>query len=127
MFVTRIHFHLKRYVRNKHSLSFKTLVMFVMRILFHLKRSYYSQRAISFIQNVRNVRDTRIILHSAPRTNYYVLLFIYIQRSSFMYLEDKYKRNRNVINSCYYGKMSNVTKQILLSNLSLFENETIFS
>ena len=48
-----------------------------------------------------------IILHPAPRNNYYVL-FIF-KSSSFMYLKDKYKKNRNIINSCYYGEMPNVT------------------
>ena len=46
-----------------------------------------------------------------------------------MYLQDKYKKNRNVINSCYYGEMPNVIiiKRILsLSNPELFESETIF-
>ena len=38
------------------------------------------------------------------------------------------KKNRNVINSYYYAEMPNVTKKILsLSNLSLFESETILS
>ena len=115
MFVTRIIFHLKRYVCEKHSLLFKTLVMFATRILFYVKDSYCSRCAISFIQNVCNVSDTHfhIILHSAPRNNHYVLL-IYLQQISFMYLEDKYEKNRNVINSCYYREMLNVTKKILI-------------
>ena len=38
------------------------------------------------------------------------------------------KKNRNVINSYYYTEMPNVMKKILsLSNLSLFESETILS
>ena len=58
----------------------KTYVMFVTRIFFHLKRLHCSRGAISFIQNVRNVLATHIdiILHSAPRSNY--VLFIYLQR-----------------------------------------------
>ena len=56
LFVTRILFHLKRYVRDKDSLSFKTLVKFATRILFQLK--HCSRRAISFIQNIRNVCGT---------------------------------------------------------------------
>ena len=58
MFLMRILFHLKRYVHNKYSLSFKTLVMFAALILFYLKRLYCSQIVISFIQNVYNVCDT---------------------------------------------------------------------
>ena len=57
-----------------------------------------------------------IILHSvvsASHNNYYVLL-IYLQRSSFMYLSDKYEKNRNKINSCYYREMPNVTKKNLI-------------
>ena len=33
----------------------------------------------------------QIISYSAPRNNYY-LLFIYLQRNSFMYLSDKYEK-----------------------------------
>ena len=115
MFVMRIIFHLKRYVREKHSLSFKILVMFPTRILFYLKHSYCSRRAISFIQSVRNVSDRHlhIILHSAPRNNHYAL-FIYLQQISFVYLQVKYGKNRNVINSCYYREMLNVTKKNLI-------------
>ena len=40
MFVTHVLFHLKCYVRDKHSLSLKTLVKFVTHIFFQLKHCY---------------------------------------------------------------------------------------
>ena len=56
MFVTRILFHLKLYVWDKHSLSFKTLVKVAMHILFQLR--YCLLCANSFIQDVCNVCGT---------------------------------------------------------------------
>ena len=98
--MTHILFHSKHYVCVKPSLSFKTLVMFAMHI--------------------------HIILHPAPHNNYYIL-FIYLQQSSFLYLQDKFEKNRNVINSCYYGECQMLQRKILsLSNLSFFENEPSF-
>ena len=44
---------------------------------------------------------------TSQHNNYYVL-FIF-KSSSFVYLKDKYKKNRNIINSRYYGEMPNVT------------------
>ena len=82
MFVTRIIFHLKRYVCDKHSLSFKTLVMFVTCIVFHLKRSYCSRRAIFFIQNVRNVRNTKLILSCSLHLAV-TITFVHIFTSKF--------------------------------------------
>ena len=38
----------------------------------------------------------------------------YLQQNSFMYLKDKYKKRRNIINSCYYGERPNVTKKNLI-------------
>ena len=100
MFMTHILFHSKHYVCVKPSHSFKTLVMFAMHI--------------------------HIILHPAPHNNYYIL-FIYLQQSSFLYLQDKFEKNRNVINSCYYGECQMLQRKILsLSNLSFFENEPSF-
>ena len=125
MFVTRILFHLKRYVRDKHSLSFKTLVKFATRILFQLKHCL--QRPISFIQNVCNVRDTHsyyITLHLAITITY----CSYIYNEVLSSISKINTKKIETINSCIMEKCQMLQRKILsLSNLSLFESETILS
>ena len=77
MFVMLIFFHLKRYVWDKHPLSFKTLVKFATCNLFQLNivRDMQSHSFKMFIMFATHIH---IISHSAPRNNYYVLL-IYLQ------------------------------------------------
>ena len=89
--------------------------MFVTRICFHLQRLHCLWAAISFIQNARTFFATHIdiILHSAPRNNYYVL-FIYLQRIVNSCIFKMNTKNRNVINFCYDRKMPNVTKKNLI-------------
>ena len=83
MFVTRIIFHLKRYVCDKHSLLLKTLVMFLTCI--KNVRIVRDVQSFSFKMFVMFATQIHIILQSAPRRNYYVL-FIYLHRSSVMNL-----------------------------------------
>ena len=128
MFVTRILFHLKGFVRHKHSLSFKTLVMLATCILFHLKRSYCSRRAISFIQNVRNVRDT-YSYYIALCTSQQLLRIFHIFAMKFFHESFKINTNRNKQKQLILvitEKCQLLQRKILLSNLS-FESETIFS
>ena len=88
--MTCILFHVKCYVRDKHFLSCKTLVMFVMRILFHSNHSHCSRCVISFIQNVCNVRETHL---------YYIVPVVHTHNKMFIFLTN----DKPVIRIVQYG------------------------
>ena len=125
MFLTCILFHLKRFVCDKHSLLFKTLVMFTMHIILHLNCSYCLRHAISFIQNIHNVFWHKIYctLHLAVTITY--CSYIYSKVLSCIFKINR--KNRNVIFVITEKCQILQSKILSLSNLSLFESETIFS
>ena len=102
--------------------------MFATCILFHLKCLYCLWCAISFTQNVRNAPDTFILyctLHFTITITYCSYIYNEVLSCIFKYK----KKNRNIINSCYYGEMPNVTKKnhIIIKSILVWRWNHLFT